>query len=224
MYQEKHLQSEFPNVQTLQYLDKHSHQALKLEGITVSSNQVKIGNLRISKENHSNSIILTQGDFHDLHDFNSKDLVYQIESFVHSDDPDQLLQQVSQVLNEGGTYCIIDDFLSTHDPRSKRDQKLLLDYKEGWHIGNLNTPGGIIEKAAQFGLQFKEKINLTPYLNIYPLRDRLIGIATDIYNLLPFKSVYWESLRGGHALQKATKRGLIQYWLLTFEKKNDINS
>ena len=82
----------------------------------------------------------------------------------------------------------------------------------------------IVEKAAQFELQRKEKINLTQYLNIYPLRDKLIGIATDIYNVLPIKSVYWESLRGGHALQKATKKGLIQYWLLTFEKKKDLIS
>jgi hypothetical protein len=102
---------------------------------------------------------------------------------------------------------------------SARDMELVGDFKEGWHIGNLHTPDEVINMAQEAGLKIVEQLDLTPYLNTYSYRDRFIGMFTYLYDKIPYKSVYWESLRGGDALQRATKRGLIKYWFLVFEKQ-----
>lgn len=203
---------------TLSYLATHAVDKHSIEGLTISKKQTEIGRRLLSKLSTESDLAIHQGDFHDLAQFSEKDLVYQIESFVHSDDPDKLLRQVSNTLSTGGRYILCDDFSVSEQDSSKRDEQLITDFKEGWHIGNLNTVDEIAEKARQAGLLLVERTDLTPYLNTYSYRDRLIGIFTSIYNSLPVKSVYWESLRGGDALQRATKRGLIKYWFLVFEK------
>ena len=203
---------------TMSYIASNSTPGHTIEGLTISKKQTEIGTNLLSNLTTESTVEIRQGDFHDLSDYADKSLIYQIESFVHSDQPEKLLDQITETLHIGGRYVLCDDFLVTQDGITDRNQRLIEDFKEGWHIGNLNTVNHIVELASSRGLRLVDKTDLTSYLNTYSSRDRFIGIFTDIYNKLPFKSVYWESLRGGDALQRSTKRGLIKYWFLVFEK------
>ncbi len=204
---------------TMSYLARHSTSAATIDGLTISNRQTEIGNQLLHQSANRDKLIIYQGDFHNLNRFESKHLIYQIESFVHSDQPHKLLQQVSQTLKGGGRYCLCDDMIVSHN-MSDRDARLVQDFREGWHIGNLHTADELIKMAHKEGLRLVTQMDLTPYLNTYSNRDRLIGMFTYMYDKLPIKSVYWESLRGGDALQRATKRGLIKYCFLVFEKES----
>lgn len=203
---------------TMSYIASNSTVGHRIEGLTISQKQTEIGNRLLSDPTTDSTVEIHQGDFHDLSDYSDKSLIYQIESFVHSDQPETLLDQISQTLQAGGRYVLCDDFAVADDQTTQSDKRLIEQFKEGWHIGNLNTVDRIVELAKLRGLRLVDQTDLTPYLNTYSFRDRFIGIFTAIYNILPIKSVYWESLRGGDALQRATKRGLIKYWFLVFEK------
>lgn len=205
---------------TMAYIAQQSESPVHIDGLTISQRQTEIGNQMLSRSATDTQLVVHQGDFHDLSRFNNKSLIYQIESFVHSDNPKKLIQQVTESLQDKGRYCLCDDFIVTHDMASTRDAKLVEDFKEGWHIGNLHTTDEVINMAQQEGLKLVAQVDLTPYLNTYSYRDRVIGMFTYLYDMIPYKSVYWESLKGGDALQRATKRGLIKYWFLVFEKQS----
>ena len=203
---------------TMSYIAQKSQKSQQIDGLTISKKQTEIGNQLFSKSELSASLTIHQGDFHDLSRFNDKFLIYQIESFVHSDNPTRLIRQVAETLEKQGRYCLCDDFIVSHELISEGDQRLVQSFKDGWHIGNLHTIHEVISLTQQEGLRLVQQVDLTPYLNTYSYRDRFIGIFTYLYDKLPFKSVYWESLRGGDALQRATKRGLLEYWFIVFEK------
>ena len=61
--------------------------------------------------------------------------------------------------------------------------------------------------------------DLTPHLEVGRPRDRVIGILVGIGRRLPLRGKYWQSLVGGHALQKALLSGLVEYRFLVFERR-----
>lgn len=144
---------------------------------------------------------------------------YAIESFVHAAEARRFFDQASTCLVRGGRLIICDDFLHPQalelTPRSA-PWRCLQRFKKDWHILNLSTPEATVELAREAGFRLVESINLTPHLRqFYPAVLQAIYWITQI----PFRSLYWQNLSGGSALQLCVQQGLTQYQALIFEKE-----
>lgn len=190
-------------------------------GISISSVQVEIARKKALNRDLFSKCQFIENDFHALSDdIPTADLIYSIEAFVHSPNPSKYLEQVSQKLHSGGKLIIIDDFLSdklSHDSPTRKDQKLIADFKYGWVLGPLNTSAQISKMAKSQRLVLVEEKDLTHFLK-FRFRDWLIQI---FMNFIPksTKNNYLKSLVGGNARQLCIQKKLIQYKMIVFEKR-----
>lgn len=84
---------------------------VSLEGITISQEQAEAGIQNIKNNNLEGKFNIRQGDFHHLSDhyeMEKFDLIYFLESLVHSNRPDIVLRECSKVLKKGGLLYIKD--------------------------------------------------------------------------------------------------------------------
>ena len=187
-------------------------------GISISKVQIEYAR-KFHRQDYSGlACEFIEADFHELPDLPLYDFIYLVEAFVLSYDPDRLLSGIQKRLKPGGKLIICDDFLTEGDGTRVESDKLLAAFVEGWHIGSLWKIEKLKNKAENHGLTLAKNTDLTPYLNLWTLRDKMAHFFLYLYKLLPVKSIYWESVRGGDALQKCLIRGLINYRFLVFTK------
>ncbi len=88
---------------------------VKIDALTISDTQVKISKKRIKHENLQDRITVYQADFHDLSEFpnTSYDIIYFMESLVHSNQPNLVIEQVYNKLKPDGILYIKDLFEKT---------------------------------------------------------------------------------------------------------------
>ena len=200
------------------YLADGVKQKAKFTGVSISGVQIEYAKRFHQKEHAAANCEFIEGDFHDLPDMPPQDVVYLVEAFVLSHDPDSLLSGIKKHLKPGGKLIICDDFLAEGDGPGAESDKLLNDFIQGWHIGSLWKVEKLKSSAKKHGLMLAKNTDLTPYLNLWTLRDKMAHFFLHFYKLLPVKSTYWESIRGGDALQKCLMKGLINYRFLVFSK------
>ncbi len=150
----------------------------------------------------------------------TRPVVYAIESFLHGPDPAQFFRSAAAVIPQGGRLIICDDFLSetaaaSHDPKDARN---LADFRRGWHVGSLISTSQAEVHARSSGLRLIGNQDLTPYLRLQRPCDRLIATFVNLGRALPFRSPWWDSWVGGHAIQRCLLTGLVRYHFLIFEK------
>lgn len=114
-----------------------------IDAVTVSEKQVEIAKEKISSAGLENKIQVSCNDFHHLETFieNSYDVVYFMESLVHSSDPEKALSQAYRLLKPDGTVYIKDLFEKT--PYSGNEQKAIKYWVEH---NNKNLCLNIIKK------------------------------------------------------------------------------
>ena len=86
---------------------------LHIDGITISSEQVKIANENIQSGDLTDHVSIQHGDYHkleDIVDLNSYDVVYLLESLGHSNDHSLALGSAFKVLKPGGKLYVKDLF------------------------------------------------------------------------------------------------------------------
>lgn len=204
---------------TLLYLDQNLTSQAELTGITLSTDQAKIGNEQLSRANKINPITLLEGDYHHLERFSNFDFVYMIESFIHSGNPEAVFEQMRQTLVAGGKLMICDDFRGSVDALSSKEKNMMNHFKKGWHAGNLLSIDEMEKLGQRHGFELIKKKEYTSDLKLGRFRDQFIRLMMRIYKWLPIRSVYMESLRGGDALQWLLKRRMVEFWSLTFRLK-----
>ncbi|MDN5202636.1 methyltransferase domain-containing protein [Fulvivirgaceae bacterium BMA10] len=202
------------------YLAERYPNEATFTGVSISEVQINIANELKSKVENGKNCSFIEADFHKLPELPAQDLIYMIEAFIHSNDPGALLSQVSKNLKSGGKFIICDDTLSNSKSglSEKREKKILNDYIENWQVGSLYTDDQITNMASDHNLKLISNQNLTPNLNLWTARDKFAHASLFIYNLLPFTSTYWESIKGGDALQIGLLKGLFEYRFMVFEK------
>jgi cyclopropane fatty-acyl-phospholipid synthase-like methyltransferase len=142
------------------------------------------------------------------------DLAFAIESFVHADSAAAFFSNAACALRPGGALVVIDDVVAGNpaDPR-------LDDFRRGWHATALASVPEMAALAAGAGLDLVASRDLSPLQRLGRPRDQLIAALQPVLRRLRDRSVWAESLVGGHALQRCHRAGLLEYRLLRFARR-----
>ena len=202
-----------------------------LSGITISSTQAAMAGERLSElpPDLAERLSVRAGDFCTPESYEgipeaSLDFAYFIESLVHAPDPELLFRLLTSRLKPGARVYVCDDLLgmprdsfSTVRMGRQSGDRIVENYRRGWHINTLMTPKELESLLAGFGMHALESRDLTPYLKLNRLRDRLIRLAVPLLRPFGENTPWWDNFLGGDALQRALTVGLINYRLETFE-------
>lgn len=190
-------------------------------GISISGVQIKIAQELNNKASNNNQCTFIEADFHKLPPLPKQDIIFLVEAFIHSSNPEKLFEEISKNLKPGGKLIICDDFMAERKSRFTkiRENKVLQNYISGWHAGSLLKVNKVEKMALLLGIKLAKNKNLTAKLNLWTIRDKIAHTSLLFYKISPFKSTYMESIKGGDALQLALLNHLIEYRFLVFEKR-----
>ena len=190
---------------------------LRGTGITLSPVQVERAVQQIDKRQLQDRVVCIEGDYSDLpSDVGHADLAYAIESFVHASQPDRFFAQCARLIRPGGLLVICDDFRRA---AAKPNAMQTIDrFCRGWHINTLVRTAELRRLADAFGFEHHSTLDLSPFLEIHRLRDRLVSALLAVVERLPLRLESLDYLAGGHALQTCLAQGWIGYELCVFRR------
>jgi len=186
-------------------------------GITLSPVQAELARRGIRDTQLSDRLACIEGDFCDLPEsLDPADLAYAIESFVHVPTAARCFESCHRLVRPGGLLVIVDDFRRpAADPAAAR---AIEHFCRGWHINTLLQRDELRGLARAAGFEHESTVDLTPYLEIHRLRDRLIGALVPLLGWLPLERTSFGHLVGGRALQKCLENGWIRYEMAVFRR------
>ena len=185
-------------------------------GVTISPIQARLATARIRDANLNDRLRCVEGDYNDLTlDLPSADVVYAIESFVHSADPEAFFAQCARIVRSGGLLVICDDM--RRPAADAVSQKAVARFRRGWHIHTFVDREELRRLAAAAGFNHRSTEDLTPHLELGRPRDRAVALITTLIGWLPIDPLAGH-LTGGSALQTCLERGWIGYDLALFHR------
>ena len=198
---------------SLIYLGKHLPFEIDAVGITVSPTQVRLARQRwLSMLDFKGRCRFLEADFNALPDLGVFDGMFSIEAFIHGRLPATFFSEVSRNLEKDGRLFIVDDFLET-----EAENEWIARFRSEWSTGSLMTVRRATALAEQAGLRCIENVDLTPYLRLERMRDRVIRQVMKMPMIQQMNGAYKRGLSGGDALQKCLKKGWIRFRLLGFK-------
>ena len=194
-----------------------AHLAIRGTGITLSPVQARFAEQRVREAGLSDRISCLEGDYCDLPaSIGPADLAFAIESFVHGPDPARFFAQCGRLVRQGGLLAICDDFRRpTTGPSATRTIKR---FSRGWYVNALLQPDELHSLARAAGFEHESTTDLSPYLEIRRVRDRVIEALLALLGWLPLEATRFGHLLGGSALQKCLENGWIGYDLALFRR------
>lgn len=186
-------------------------------GITLSPIQARFAEQRIRKSGFADRIRCIEGDYCDLPTGpGPADLAYAIESFAHVQDPARFFAQCRSLIRPGGLLLICDDFQrSTNEPEAARS---IERFRRGWHINTLLERDELRLLARAAGFEHESTTDLSPYLELRRVRDRIANVLLALFGWLPLDATRYGYVSGGSALQMCIERGWIGYDLALFRR------
>ncbi len=142
------------------------------------------------------------------------DMAFAIESFVHADPASAFFREVSGAVRPGGALLVIDDFLTGDRADTRLD-----DFRAGWHVSSLMTVPEAATLAAAAGLDLVASRDLSPLQRLGRPRDKVVHALQPVLRRAKERSLWAQSLVGGHALQACHRAGLLEYRLLRFQRR-----
>lgn len=201
---------------TLFELCQKSKQALHLYGITNSFEQKNIAE-KWQKRLSQKKIQFVCGDFHNLpKNIPQVDIIYAIESFVHSNNIDLLIAQIRSRMKKNSVCLLIDDFLFKKPNIMEKEIKI---FQENWFAPNLITMDTLQKKLVMHGLTINKIEKLNPYLELNRMRDYFIQFICSFSYFLQDNN-YTQSLRGGNALRSLLLKNVLQYCLIKIVRQD----
>lgn len=201
----------------------HRHPARYL-GATISGVQVRIGSRFLRDESIPDAKIVgsdfTSDDF--VESLPEKaDCALAVESLLHVADLKQRMDSVARLVRPGGRLVVCDDMISRSAAgrdRTSREERLLREFRVGWHAVGLTPVDQFFESARAAGLLLLESRDLTPYLELDRTRDLAARAMLRAFRWLPLRPPWFSNLLGGNALQLCLKGGVIRYIYAVFER------
>jgi SAM-dependent methyltransferase len=142
------------------------------------------------------------------------DLIVAIESLAHSPDPRRSVTALARVVAPGGTFVIVDD-MPDADAGGAPD---LATFMEGWNCPVLASEAINRDALTGAGLTVTTRIDLTPHCRprTLPRIAQLIRLNRVVRCVVPSAAVrqVMDVHRGGLALERLLRRGLMRYTLL----------
>lgn len=205
-------------------------------GITLSEVQASLAGESLAAGSPDGAHRVIAGDFTD--DAPYRELLgdallhaaYLIESWNHAPDAAGLLDRIAAHMRPGGLLAICDDIprdeVFRSDLISQRENRLLGEFRRGWHVKTFLPVSGIIELAGDHGFSHLRCDDLSDWVVLDRPRDRLVRVAAHIARIIdrgprdgPFRTPWWDNLRGGDALQQLEKRRRMSYQICFFVRE-----
>ncbi|HUE89636.1 MAG TPA: methyltransferase domain-containing protein [Vicinamibacterales bacterium] len=189
-------------------------------GITLSPTQAALARERIAGAGLSDRVTVLVGDYTDVpRDVVPADLVFGIESFVHAPDATRFFAQCRRLVRPGGAFVICDDFRRA--AAGPEATAAIERFRRGWHINTLLEPEDLLALAAAAGFDHESTTDLSPYVEISRLRDRLVDVLARPIERLPWRWSRLDPWLGGSALQTCLRNGWLGYDLVVFRPASD---
>lgn len=189
-------------------------------GVTLSRTQVELARELFAAAKVAPRVRCEVGDFEELDPaFSDFDLAFSIEAFVQCSRPQRFFASAARALRPGGRLILCDDFVE-RSPRSSREERWLANFREGWRAGALMQVDRARELASTAGLLMTRDLGLTEYLELFRPRDILARGLLALTGSLRLDGPYLASLRGGDALQRALRSGVLGYRVLIFARES----
>jgi SAM-dependent methyltransferase len=186
-------------------------------GITISSTQAALARARIREAGLSHRLRILAGDYAAVpDDVAPGDVVFAIESFVHATDAAQFLAACGRLVRPGGALVICDDF---RRPATGAAARAAVDrFCRGWHINTLIASDELRAGAAAAGFDHVSTTDLSKYLEIGRVRDRVVDTLAPAIERLPWRWPRLDPWLGGSALQECLRNGWVGYDLAVFRR------
>ena len=190
---------------------------VRATGVTVSPVQARLARRRLQRAGIADRVRCVEADFCDLpHDVAPADLAFAIESFAHVADPVRFFTQCRGLVRPGGLLVICDDFQRCVDDGAAA--LAVESFRRGWHINTLIDRERLRTLARTAGFEHELTQDLSPYLHLRRVRDRLIDVLLALARWQRPESTRDSYLSGGSALQSCLERGWIGYDLAVFRR------
>ncbi len=195
----------------------------KVTGITLSEKQLEYANRKRDELNLQKLVDFKLEDYNATpFENNTFDLVWAIESITSAPDKRAFAKESFRLLKPGGKL-IIADYFRTQDAPPDKD-KLLEQWQNCWGLADIMTLKDYFMPFENEGLFPVDKKDITR--NIYHssalmYRYYLLGLLPSvIYNSLHNTSRFARThYKSGKYQYKALKRGLWEYWIILFQKR-----
>lgn len=188
-------------------------------GVTISGVQAAGARARAESLRVADRLEFRHADYtQPLPDIERAQLAFSIEAFVHSPSPEAYFDAAARLLAPGASLIICDDVLTERatGPLTRSEQRWLGDFRTGWFARSLVTRAQAAEAAARFGFEPGDDVDLTSYLQLGRPRDWALRALLPLLDQLPIAHYRRLSWRGGDALQRCLRHGLVQYRYLTW--------
>jgi cyclopropane fatty-acyl-phospholipid synthase-like methyltransferase len=203
-----------------------SRYAASYAGITRSAVQAKIAQDLIRNNRMNDYVRIVNGDFADPQPYRklalqsrSLSAAFAVESFIHAGNPQRLAALLGSFIAPRGFVIICDDMLNK-DPEQagRRPQRLLEEYRRGWHVKSLLTAGEMDRIFSSAGFCRIKSEDFTPYLELDRPRDMVIRLLVNLFRHSALRASWWENMLGGNALQLCLKNGVVKYKYTLYRK------
>ena len=199
----------------------HLWEALQIQGMgfTLSPVQAQLARQRFAAADATAKLSCLEADFLSLsQEVPVADVVFAIESFVHSTSAHAFFEAAARQLKPGGTLIVCDDFLTprAHGPLRRAEQRSIATFRHGWVAPTVISVQEATKAAAHCGFELHTDLNLTPYLELQRPRDRALSALVYLLGPVPIPGYRWRSLVGGDALRTALLTGLIEHRYLSW--------
>lgn len=189
-------------------------------GITLSPAQARLAAPRLDAAGCAGRVRCIVGDYCALPaDLEPADVAFAIESFVHGSAPERFFGQCRNLVRPGGLLVIGDDF---RRPAAGAAAERTLDrFRKGWRVNTLLSSDELQRMALDAGFDHVRTADLTSYVQIDRVRDRIVNGVLWTIGWLPLEDTRLGYLAGGRALQKALAHGWIGFDLAMFRRRVD---
>jgi SAM-dependent methyltransferase len=198
-------------------LDLAGRCSAQFTGLTLSERQAAVGRAAAAKAGFGNRIAIEVGHY-DSPPKGPFDLALAIESLAHSPHPVASVAAIIARLAPGGRIAIVDDM---PEPRAGRTRDLAV-FQAGWRVPALASAVELKAALAQRGCAIVADRDLTAELRprtLAPLA-RLEALNRVLHRVAPSAALrqLLDSYRGGLALERLYRAGLMRYRLIVAER------
>lgn len=182
-------------------------------GMTLSPAQIDVATRAAERQGLSARVRFECRDY-DTPPAIDVDAVIAIESLAHSADPARSVAALAGRLRSGGRLIVVDDM---PEATASGDRDLAL-FQAGWRCPVLWSRADYLDAFARLGLATCADVDLSPALR--PRRSKVLrGLETLnrlAHRLVPHAGwrMVMDSHRGGLALERLHRRGVVSYRLL----------
>ncbi len=205
---------------SLFYLAHHLGKSFSGVGLTISPVQAKIALQESRKQNLTDKCRFLVGNFLAPPLRWQFDLIFSIEAFAHSSDPEGYFQAAARLLKPGGKLVLCDDFLSVDNQGAAlnaQHQRWLNYFRQGWGVNGMKSAEYVQNLAAEVDFKRIKNLDLTPNLKLNPLPESVFALFTKVLRDLAKNNPYWRSVVGGQALRLCLSHRVVEYRYMVFE-------